>query len=176
MVAGGGGVAAAVKAAEATTIITVPSTVFISDFTIAADATVFAATFVVRLQVLDAVYTTLFFSFGQRASLQQQQQQLTRGASWGLPNRGLPPHFAALRLSGVPYLEGGPFGSTVGPSAAEVEQQDIIWGLIPLGDAVELSVLVRFVFLQKSTAKSFLENRGTCLLLGCCCCCCGFSI
>ena len=104
-----------------------------------------AAAPVVYLQVVDAVYTTLFFAFGQRASLQQQQQQLSRGGSWGLPSRGMPPHFAALRLSGAPYQEGGPLGGPGGPSAAEAEQQDIIWSLIPLGDAVELSVLVRLV-------------------------------
>lgn len=88
-------------------------------------------------QVLDAVYTTLFFSFGQRASLQQQQQQMSRAPAWGFQSRGLPPHFAALRSSGSSFQEG-----TQTPSPIELEQQDIIWGSIPVGDAVELSVLV----------------------------------
>ncbi|CDJ39363.1 hypothetical protein, conserved [Eimeria tenella] len=87
-------------------------------------------------EVLDAVYTTLFFSFGQRASLQQQQQQMSRAPAWGFQSRGLPPHFAALRSSGSSFQEG-----TQTPSPIELEQQDIIWGSIPVGDAVELSVL-----------------------------------
>lgn len=93
---------------------------------------------------MDAVYTTLFYAFGQRASLQQQQQQhqqrqLSGGAPWGLAIRGAPPHFAALRNARCCGVEGS--GGMQLP-ATGLQQQEVIWTSIPLADAIELSILV----------------------------------
>ncbi|KAL8446776.1 hypothetical protein Emed_004778 [Eimeria media] len=90
-------------------------------------------------EVVDAVYTTLFYAFGQRASLQQQQQQLSRGPPWGLPLRGAPPHFAALRMAhNNDQVDGSGF---MQPAATELQQQEVIWSSISLADAIELSIL-----------------------------------
>ncbi|KAL8274070.1 hypothetical protein Esti_001912 [Eimeria stiedai] len=90
-------------------------------------------------EVVDAVYTTLFYAFGQRASLQQQQQQqLSRGPPWGLPLRGAPPHFAALRIANNTQAEGS---GIMQPAATELQQQEVIWASISLADAIELSIL-----------------------------------
>ncbi|KAL8447768.1 hypothetical protein Emag_004176 [Eimeria magna] len=91
-------------------------------------------------EVVDAVYTTLFYAFGQRASLQQQQQQQqpSRGPPWGLPLRGAPPHFAALRIASNNQADGSGF---MQPAASELQQQEVIWASISLADAIELSIL-----------------------------------
>ncbi|KAL8432418.1 hypothetical protein Efla_000195 [Eimeria flavescens] len=90
-------------------------------------------------EVIDAVYTTLFYAFGQRASLQpQHQQQFSSGLSWGLPLRGAPPHFTALRLANSSQAGGS---GAIQAVAAELQQQEVIWTSISLADAVELSIL-----------------------------------
>ncbi|XP_026190928.1 uncharacterized protein LOC34620921 [Cyclospora cayetanensis] len=93
-------------------------------------------------EVLDAVYTTLFFSFGQKSSLQQQQQQqLAQGSPWALSLRGLPPHFAALRMPRDIHVDTAAATQEGIPSSAELEQQEVIWASISLVEAIELSVL-----------------------------------